>query len=198
MRPTRRRRKASATEPPEIRQLRLQVHQYGDPIAAGTRDQKRLQQEIGSLRDAYRLVRRWKSSTSELDAGLRQRAEELPGSAGEKEHSRSDRQDEQAGAGRADGSAESREPAGLAELSRIACFLPAAGWARDWRWDWAGVWLELRDKSIRTEADAEAALELPLLVAVPWVGAEAHGKRKRQIQVLEPEQESGRAQRRES
>ena len=33
------------------------------------------------------------------------------------------------------------------------------------------MWLEMRDKSIRTEADAEAALELPLLVAVPWVGS---------------------------
>ncbi len=31
------------------------------------------------------------------------------------------------------------------------------------------LWLELRDKCIRTEADAEAALDLPMLVAVPWV-----------------------------
>jgi capsular polysaccharide biosynthesis protein len=31
------------------------------------------------------------------------------------------------------------------------------------------LWLELRDKCIRTDADAESALELPLLVAVPWV-----------------------------
>jgi capsular polysaccharide biosynthesis protein len=31
------------------------------------------------------------------------------------------------------------------------------------------MWLELRDKCIRTEADAEAALGLPLLVSVPWV-----------------------------
>ncbi|MFZ0201087.1 MAG: lipopolysaccharide biosynthesis protein, partial [Candidatus Sulfotelmatobacter sp.] len=31
------------------------------------------------------------------------------------------------------------------------------------------LWLELRDKSIRTQADAESALELPMLVAVPWV-----------------------------
>ena len=30
-------------------------------------------------------------------------------------------------------------------------------------------WLEFRDKCIRTEPDAEAALELPVLVAVPWV-----------------------------
>ncbi len=31
------------------------------------------------------------------------------------------------------------------------------------------LWMELRDKSIRTQADAEAALDLPMLVAVPWV-----------------------------
>jgi capsular polysaccharide biosynthesis protein len=35
------------------------------------------------------------------------------------------------------------------------------------------MWLELRDKSIRTEADAEAALDLPILIAVPWVGVAA-------------------------
>ena len=35
------------------------------------------------------------------------------------------------------------------------------------------MWLEFRDNSIRTEADAEAALELPLLVSVPWVGEAA-------------------------
>jgi hypothetical protein len=31
------------------------------------------------------------------------------------------------------------------------------------------IWLEFRDKSIRTQADAEAALDLPMLVAVPWI-----------------------------
>jgi len=34
------------------------------------------------------------------------------------------------------------------------------------------LWLELRDKSIRTEQDVLAALELPMLVSVPWIGAE--------------------------
>src|SRR5712692_8711915 len=38
--------KASAMEPAEIRQLRMQVHQYGDLLSAATRDQKRYQQEI--------------------------------------------------------------------------------------------------------------------------------------------------------
>jgi len=37
------------------------------------------------------------------------------------------------------------------------------------------MWQELRDKAIRTEADAEAALGLPMLVAVPWVGVTANG-----------------------
>ena len=32
------------------------------------------------------------------------------------------------------------------------------------------LWLELRDKSIRTQADAESVLELPMLMAMPWVG----------------------------
>jgi len=39
--------KASASEPPEIRQLRLQIHQYSDLTAAATRDQARLQKDIG-------------------------------------------------------------------------------------------------------------------------------------------------------
>src|SRR5580704_10215407 len=38
--------KESRSEPPEIRQLRLQIHSYEDLMAEGTRDQKKLQQEI--------------------------------------------------------------------------------------------------------------------------------------------------------
>src|SRR4029077_8968532 len=39
--------KASASEPPEIRQLRLQIHQYQNVIEQATVDQKRLQGQIG-------------------------------------------------------------------------------------------------------------------------------------------------------
>jgi hypothetical protein len=35
------------------------------------------------------------------------------------------------------------------------------------------LWLELRDKSIRNEEDVLAALELPTLVSVPWIGSDA-------------------------
>src|SRR5258708_29644316 len=38
--------KASSSDPPEIRQLRLQVHQYGDRITAGPPFQRRRYQEI--------------------------------------------------------------------------------------------------------------------------------------------------------
>src|ERR1035437_6490297 len=39
--------KASGAEPPEIRQLRLQIHQYQSVIEQATVDQKRLQSQIG-------------------------------------------------------------------------------------------------------------------------------------------------------
>ena len=45
----------------------------------------------------------------------------------------------------------------------------------------AGMWLELRDKSMRDEADVLAALQLPTLAALPWVGGDEngdYGKRK--------------------
>lgn len=41
------------------------------------------------------------------------------------------------------------------------------------------IWLELKDKAIRDEADVVAALELPMLGSVPWVGIENRGKRWR-------------------
>jgi len=34
------------------------------------------------------------------------------------------------------------------------------------------LWLEMRDKSIRTEADVEASLQMPVLVTLPWVTEE--------------------------
>lgn len=40
------------------------------------------------------------------------------------------------------------------------------------------LWLELRDKSIRNEADAEAALQLPLLASLPWVGEKKPSERQ--------------------
>jgi len=43
------------------------------------------------------------------------------------------------------------------------------------------MWLEFTDKSIRTEEDAIAVLDLPVMVSIPWIGADReernlHGK----------------------
>jgi uncharacterized protein involved in exopolysaccharide biosynthesis len=48
------------------------------------------------------------------------------------------------------------------------------------------MWLEFRDKSVRTEADVMAIMDLPVLSQLPWVGAEhaskngKTGKRKKE------------------
>lgn len=43
------------------------------------------------------------------------------------------------------------------------------------------LWLELQDKSIRNEGDVLAAVELPMLGSVPWVGVEENGKGRRSL-----------------
>jgi polysaccharide chain length determinant protein (PEP-CTERM system associated) len=167
--------KASANEPSEIRQLRLQIHQYSDMIAGATRDQKRLQQEIGqyqgrvalspAVEEQYKLLARnydnaqknyqdllANKSKSDLTLKMEQQQQ------GEQMHL--------------------LNPANLPDAPSFPNRLLFAGGGFG-----AGLvlglcialWLELRDNSIRTEADAEAALDLPLLVAVPWVGSDSNG-----------------------
>ena len=59
------------------------------------------------------------------------------------------------------------------------CWL-AGAWAPAWRLDLVlAMWLEVRDKSIRTEQDVLAVLDLPMLASVPWVGIEAAQKNGR-------------------
>jgi polysaccharide chain length determinant protein (PEP-CTERM system associated) len=161
--------KESASEPAEIRQLRLQVHQYEDLIAQATRDQKRLQQEISvyqgrvalspAIEEQYKQLARDYDNTqkvyqdllankSKSDMALKMEQQQQ----GEQMHL--------------------LNPANLPDLPSFPNRLLFAGGGLG-----AGLvlgvglalWLELRDKSIRTQADAEAALELPMLVAVPWV-----------------------------
>jgi polysaccharide chain length determinant protein (PEP-CTERM system associated) len=161
--------KESASEPGEIRQLRLQVHQYEDLIAQAGRDQKKLQQEISvyqsrvalspAIEEQYKQLARDYDNTqkvyqdlladkSKSDMALKMEQQQQ----GEQMHL--------------------LNPANLPDLPSFPNRLFFAGGGLG-----AGLalglglafWLEFRDKSIRTQADAEAALELPMLVAVPWV-----------------------------
>src|SRR6266481_6115831 len=164
--------KANASEPPEIRQLRLQVHQYENVIAQAAGDQKRLQSQIQvyqnrtsmspAIEEQYKLLTRdydnaqnlyrdllTKKSSSELAANMESQQQ------GEQMHV--------------------LNPAGLPDSPSFPNRLLFAGGGLG-----AGlalgigiaVWLEIRDRSIRTEKDAAAAMDLPLLVSVPWVSEE--------------------------
>jgi polysaccharide chain length determinant protein (PEP-CTERM system associated) len=162
--------KSNAAEPPEIRQLRLQIHQYQGVIEQATADQKRLQGQIGvyqsrtnmspNVEEQYKLLTRdndnaqafykdllTKKSSSELGVSMENQQQ------GEQMHIL-------VGAGMPDSPSFPNRPifaaaglgAGLAVGMVIAIFL------------------EFSDKSIRTEKDAAAIMDLPLLISVPWLG----------------------------
>lgn len=161
-----------AAEPPEIRQLRLQIHQYQNVIEQATGDQKRLQGQINvyqsrtamspGIEEQYKLITRdydnaqnfyrdllAKKSSSEMATNMenQQQGEQM----------------------------RILNPAGLPDAPSFPNRPLFAGGGLG-----AGlalgvmlaIWLELRDKSIRTEKDAAAVMDLPLLVSVPWVNEE--------------------------
>ena len=170
--------KGSATEPAEIRQLRLQVHQYGDVIAGASRDLKRLQQEIATYQGKISLSPAIEQEYNQLtrdDANAQKVYADLLADKGKSEISL---QMEQQAKG------EQMRLLNTASLPPDPSFpnrpIFAAGGLG------AGLmvglvlalWLELRDKSIRNEADAEAALQLPLLASLPWVGEKKPAERQ--------------------
>ena len=169
--------KASAMEPPEIRQLRLQVHQYEDLTAAANRDQKRLQQEIGVYQGRVTLSpnveEQYKALMRDYDTAQKNYQELLgkKNSADLTVNMNNQAQGEQMAL---------LAPANLPESPSFPNFwlFTGGGLLVGLVLGSAGaMFLELRESFIRTEADAEAALELPMLVSVPWVGlAVAHNK----------------------
>lgn len=162
--------KASGNEPAEIRQLRLQIHQYSDMIAGATRDQKRLQHEI----DVYQ-------GRVSLSPAVEEQYKQL---TRDYENAQKTYQDLLTKKSSVDLTVNmNNQSQGESMFTAIQASLPDSPSFPN-RLYFAGgglgvglalgfglaMWMELRDKSIRTEADAEAALELPLLAAVPWVG----------------------------
>jgi polysaccharide chain length determinant protein (PEP-CTERM system associated) len=162
--------KSSAAEPPEIRQLRLQVHQYQNVIEQATGDQKRLQSQINvyqsrtamspGIEEQYKLVTRDydNAQTFYRDLLTKKSSSEMATSMENQQQGEQMR---------------ILNPAGLPDAPSFPNRLLFAGGGLG-----AGlalgiviaIWLEVRDKSIRTEKDAAAAMDLPLLVSVPWVG----------------------------
>jgi uncharacterized protein involved in exopolysaccharide biosynthesis len=178
--------KASATEPPEIRQLRLQIHQYQGVIEQDTLDQKRLQSQIGvyqsrtamspGIEEQYKLLTRDNDNAQDFYKELLKKKSSADLGSSMESQQQGEQMQILVAAGLPDSPSFPIRPlfaagglgAGLALGLLIA------------------IWLEFSDKSIRTEKDAAAIMDLPLLISVPWLGedgdeAAANGNGRRRF-----------------
>src|SRR3989475_3580506 len=165
--------KASASEPPEIRQLRLQVHQYDQVIAQATRDQQRLQEQIRAYQGRVALSpaveEQYKLLTRDYDTAQRFYNDLLT------KKSQSAMQTDM----------ERGQQGEQMRLLNPANLPDSPSFPNRWLFTGGGLgaglaigmalalWMELRDKSIRTEQDVLAAMELPMLVSLPWVNPDS-------------------------
>jgi len=176
--------KASATEPPEIRQLRLQIHQYQSVIEQATLDQKKLQSSISvyqsrtnmspGVEEQYKLLTRDNDNAQALYKDLL--AKKNSAEVG------SNMENQQEG--------EQMTILATANLPDAPSFpfrplFAAAGMGGGLALGVViAIFLEFSDKSIRTERDAAAVMDLPLLISVPWLGededdaANGNGRRR--------------------
>jgi uncharacterized protein involved in exopolysaccharide biosynthesis len=161
--------KQSASEPNEIRALRLQIHQYEDMITQATKGQKNLEQEIALYQGRVSLSPVVEEQYKQLARDYDNTQKVYQDLLTDKSKSDIALHMEQAQQGE---QMKLLNPANLPDSPSFPNRILFAGGGLG-----AGLalgaslalWLELRDKSIRTQADAEAALDLPMLVAVPWV-----------------------------
>ena len=172
--------KASATEPPEIRQLRLQVHQYDEVLGQATREQKRLNDQIHQYQSRVAISpeveEKYKQLTRDYDTAQKFYADLLAKKSASE--MATDMEKRQQG--------EQMHLLNAANLPDSPSFpnrpLFAAGGLGAGLVIGMGLalWMELRDKSIRNEADVIATLQMPVLVSLPWVTEEVerNGKGK--------------------
>ncbi|MGA7684959.1 MAG: hypothetical protein WCC32_14520 [Terriglobales bacterium] len=164
--------KASANEPPEIRQMRVQIHQYQEAIAQYASDQKRLQASINVLQSRTQMSpeieEQWDNIIRDNDSAQKSYqdllAKKNSADLGKQMESQAD--GEQLVIGQY--AIKSDTPSFPSRILFAAGGLGAAlglGLL-------IAIWLEFSDKSIRTERDAAIAMDLPLLISVPWVGGE--------------------------
>jgi uncharacterized protein involved in exopolysaccharide biosynthesis len=164
--------KANANEPPEIRQMRLQLHQYQQVIEQSTSDQKRLQAAINSYTArtsmSPEIEEQWKVLSRDYEGAQKFYNDLLAkkSSADLGTNMESHSEGEQL---RIMIPASHPETATFPNRPLFAAGGLGTGLALGLV---IAIWLEFSDKSIRTERDAAVAMDLPLLISVPWVGEE--------------------------
>jgi uncharacterized protein involved in exopolysaccharide biosynthesis len=164
--------KANLAEPAEIRQLRLQVHQYSDVLAQATREQKRIADQIKIYQSRVavspEVEEKYKQLTRDYDTAQKFYADLLA------KKSTSEMATDM----------ERRQQGEQMRLLNPASLPDEPSFPNRWLFAGGGLgaglvfglvlalWLELRDKSIRNEADVEASLQMPVLVSLPWITSE--------------------------
>lgn len=168
----------SPSEPAEIQQLRLQIHQYDQAIAQASREQKRLQDQIRTYQSRLALSpgveEQYKRLTRDYDMAQKF-YNDLLAKKSESEM-QTDMERRQQGE-----QMRLLNPASLPDSPSFPNRLTFAGGGLGVGLALGlglAIWLEMRDKAIRTEQDVLAVLDLPTLVSVPWICPEAGGKNK--------------------
>ena len=161
--------KASASEPAEIKQLRLQIHQYDQSIAQATREQKLLQDQIhtyqGRLSLSPGVEEQYKALMRDYETAQKFYNDLLA----KKNESEMQTDMERRQQGEQMSLLNPASPPDAPSFPNRLLFA-GAGLAAGLTFGLGlAVWLEVRDKSIRDEQDVLAALEMPTLVSVPWI-----------------------------
>jgi uncharacterized protein involved in exopolysaccharide biosynthesis len=162
--------KANSAEPPEIRQLRLQIHQYQGVIEQATVDQKRLQSQIGvyqsrtamspGVEEQYKLLTRDNDNAQALYKELLGKKSAAALGTSMENQQEGEQMHIAVAAGMPDSPTFPNRPIFAAGGLGVGLALGLL----------IAIWLEFSDKSIRTEKDAAAIMDLPLLISVPWLG----------------------------
>jgi polysaccharide chain length determinant protein (PEP-CTERM system associated) len=187
--------KASGSEPPEIRQMRGQIHQYDDAIAQASREQKRMQDQIRtyqgrlslspSIEEKYKQLTRDYNSAQKLYDDLSSKKSESQIQTDMESRQQGEQMSLLNSAGLPEDPSFPNRP--LFAGGGLGAGL-AVGFA-------LAIWLEFADKSIRTEEDVIAVLDLPVMVSIPWIGTDRedrklHGKTNERLKPLAEEKET--------
>jgi len=170
--------KAGATEPPQLLQLRTQVHNLRQTISEKTRDQERLQEQIKTYQARVQLSpvveQQFKELTRDYDTAL-SHYNDLLSKKTESEMATDLERRQQGEQFRVMDPANLPETPSFPNRPLFAGGGLGAGLALGLG---IALLLEMRDKSLRSEQDVEILLQLPTLTLMPIVGV-VNGRKNR-------------------